>query len=90
MGSGDKDYENDSDDEIFAELEKEIDEDFDMTALRERRLEELQQECVCFTTFHTHSLIKLVRMRVVKDMKDQNFGKLTEMADEKEVLKTSA
>ncbi|KLO14948.1 thioredoxin-like protein [Schizopora paradoxa] len=70
MGS---DHENDSDDEIFAELEKDIDENFDMAALREQRLEELQQE-----------------MRIVKDMKDQNFGKLTEMKDEKEVLKTSA
>ena len=33
-----------SDDELFAELEKEIDEDFDMGALREQRLEELRQE----------------------------------------------
>lgn len=33
-----------SDDELFAELEKEIDENFDMGALREQRLEELRQE----------------------------------------------
>ena len=33
-----------SDDELFAELEKEIDEDFDMGALREQRLEELRHE----------------------------------------------
>ena len=33
-----------SDDEIFEELEKELDDDFDIAALRERRLEELKHE----------------------------------------------
>lgn len=35
-----------SDDELFAELERDIDEHFDMTAMREHRLEELKQEYV--------------------------------------------
>ena len=38
------DHNETSDDELFAELEKEIDEDFDMGALREQRLEELRRE----------------------------------------------
>ncbi len=46
MSPEDNNYENSSDDEIFAELERDIDENFDMTALRERRLEELNRECV--------------------------------------------
>ena len=34
----------DSDDELFDELEREIDNDFDLGALREQRIEELKQE----------------------------------------------
>ena len=34
----------DSDDEVFDELEREIDNDFDLGALREQRIEELKQE----------------------------------------------
>ena len=35
---------NTSDDEIFSELEREIEDDFDMAAFREQRLEELKRE----------------------------------------------
>lgn len=44
MSPEDRELEGTSDDEIFAELEKDIDENFDMTALREQRLEELKHE----------------------------------------------
>lgn len=33
-----------SDDEVFAELEREIDDNFDLGALREQRIEELSRE----------------------------------------------
>lgn len=35
---------NESDDEIFSKLEKEIEDDFDMAAFREQRLEGLKRE----------------------------------------------
>ena len=35
---------NANDDEIFEELEREIEDDFDMVAFREQRLEELKRE----------------------------------------------
>ncbi|THH10225.1 hypothetical protein EW145_g1471 [Phellinidium pouzarii] len=62
-----------SDDEIFAELEKDLDEDFDLGALREQRMEELKRET-----------------NQVKDMRSQDHGRLTEVTDEKEVMRISA
>jgi len=35
---------NDDDDALFEELEKELDDDFDMAGIRERRIEELKRE----------------------------------------------
>ncbi|KAI5125011.1 hypothetical protein M0805_007435 [Coniferiporia weirii] len=62
-----------SDDEIFAELEKDLDNDFDLGALREQRMEELKRE-----------------MNQVKDLRRQDHGRLTEVKDEKEVIRISA
>lgn len=36
-----------SDDEIFDELENELDDDFDLGALREQRMQQLKKEYVC-------------------------------------------
>lgn len=92
MGGEDQDVENASDEEIFAELEKEIDEQFDMSALREQRLEELKQECasVFMCSNNDCLLYSMPRVEAVKGMKAQNYGNITEITDEKEVLKTSA
>lgn len=40
----DQEAKRDSDDELFDELEREIDDDFDLGALREQRIEEIRQE----------------------------------------------
>lgn len=67
-----------SDDEIFAELEKEIDEGFDIGALRERRLEALKREyvAICFhhvshlTGLQDESSEKHARARTRTDVRD--------------------
>ncbi|KAH8118311.1 thioredoxin-like protein [Phellopilus nigrolimitatus] len=62
-----------SDDELFAQLEKELDDELDLGALREQRLEELQRE-----------------MNQVKDMREQDHGRLAEITDEKEAIRITA
>ena len=78
-----------SDDEIFAELEREVDDSFDIGAMRERRLEELKKECVSRISWDCISSCTR-RLREVKDMRDQNHGRVTELTDEKEVMQISA
>lgn len=67
-----------SDDEIFAELEKEIDEGFDMGALREKRLEALKREyaAICLhlafhlTGFQDESSERHARARTWEDVRN--------------------
>jgi len=61
-----------SDDNILDDLEKEIEDDFDMGALREQRMEELKRE-----------------MTRVKNMREQDHGRVSEITDEKEVIKAT-
>ncbi|KAG9086556.1 hypothetical protein FRC06_003030 [Ceratobasidium sp. 370] len=61
---------DDDDDKLFEELEKD---EFDMSGLREKRLEELKAQ-----------------IAQVRDMRENEHGRLTEITDEKEVIKTSA
>ncbi|KAG8745771.1 hypothetical protein FRC10_007032 [Ceratobasidium sp. 414] len=60
----------DDDDKLFEELEKD---EFDMSGLREKRLEELKAQ-----------------IAQVRDMRENEHGRLVEITDEKEVIKTSA
>ncbi|KAG8693704.1 hypothetical protein FRC08_008959 [Ceratobasidium sp. 394] len=61
---------DDDDDKLFEELEKD---EFDMSGLREKRLEELKAQ-----------------IAQARDMRENEHGRLTEITDEKEVIKTSA
>ncbi|KAB5595315.1 hypothetical protein CTheo_1187 [Ceratobasidium theobromae] len=61
---------DEDEDQLFEELEKD---EFDMAALRERRMEELKAQ-----------------ITQVRDMRENEHGQLTEIIDEKEVIKTSA
>ncbi|CEL59826.1 Queuine tRNA-ribosyltransferase-like protein OS=Schizosaccharomyces pombe (strain 972 / ATCC 24843) GN=SPAC2F3,13c PE=3 SV=4 [Rhizoctonia solani AG-1 IB] len=74
VGSGkdiDDAFSDDEDeDKLFEELEKD---EFDMSGLREKRLEELKAQ-----------------ISQVRDMRENEHGRLTEITDEKEVIKTSA
>lgn len=79
-----------SDDEVFAELEREIEDDFEIGALRERRIEELRKEWVQTSLNEGVSAHRLWRMKEIRSMRDQNHGLLTEITDEKEVIQTSA
>ena len=36
----------DDDDELFEQLEKELEDDFELAGIRERRMEEMKRECV--------------------------------------------
>ncbi|KAG8688955.1 hypothetical protein FRC11_004435 [Ceratobasidium sp. 423] len=60
----------DDEDKLFEELEKD---EFDMSGLREKRMEELKAQ-----------------IAQVRDMRENEHGRLTEITDEKEVIKTSA
>ncbi|KAG8685453.1 hypothetical protein FRC09_014734, partial [Ceratobasidium sp. 395] len=66
----DVDLSDDDDDKLFEELEKD---EFDMSGLREKRLEELKAQ-----------------IAQVRDMRENEHGRLTEITDEKDVIKTSA
>ncbi|KAF8760341.1 Homocysteine S-methyltransferase [Rhizoctonia solani] len=74
IGSGkdiDDGFSDDEDeDKLFEELEKD---EFDMSGLREKRMEELKAQ-----------------IAQVRDMRENEHGRLTEITDEKEVIKTSA
>ncbi|QRV72640.1 queuine tRNA-ribosyltransferase-like protein [Ceratobasidium sp. AG-Ba] len=61
---------DDDEDKLFEELEKD---EFDMSGLREKRMEELKAQ-----------------IAKVRDMRENEHGRLTEITDEKEVIKTSA
>ncbi|KAH7343505.1 thioredoxin-like protein [Rhizoctonia solani] len=61
---------DDDEDKLFEELEKD---EFDMSGLREKRMEELKAQ-----------------IAQVRDMRENEHGRLTEITDEKEVIKTSA
>ncbi|KAG8744089.1 hypothetical protein FRC12_014876 [Ceratobasidium sp. 428] len=66
----DVDLSDDDDDKLFEELEKD---EFDMSGLREKRLEELKAQ-----------------IAQVRDMRENEHGRLAEITDEKDVIKTSA
>ncbi|KAF8742844.1 Homocysteine S-methyltransferase, partial [Rhizoctonia solani] len=72
IGSGkdiDDGFSDDEDeDKLFEELEKD---EFDMSGLREKRMEELKAQ-----------------IAQVRDMRENEHGRLTEITDEKEVIKT--
>jgi hypothetical protein len=90
--------------ELFAELEAEIENDDG--PLREQGLKELQREYGrrCFTYFVSVSvsLIRITdlgtrlffplccRMERLKQMREEMHGKYTELTDEKEIIRTSA
>lgn len=67
----DRDDEDLDDDELFAQLEAEIEDD--EAKFREHGVKELQRE-----------------MELMKQMREDNHGKYTEMSDEKLVIRTSA
>lgn len=66
----DEPSDDEDDDKLFEELEKD---EFDMSGLREKRMEELKSQ-----------------IAQVRDMRENEHGRVTEITDEKEVVKTSA
>lgn len=53
---GDMEKSNASDDELFADLEDELDNEFDMSGLRERRMQQLQEEYAMETSNQSQTL----------------------------------
>ncbi|KZW04073.1 thioredoxin-like protein [Exidia glandulosa HHB12029] len=63
----------DDDDALFERLEKELDDDFERSGIRERMMDDMKRQ-----------------MERVRDMRESNHGRYTEIFDEKEVIQTSA
>ncbi|KAF8591411.1 thioredoxin-like protein, partial [Ramaria rubella] len=59
--------------DLFEELERELEDEFNLGKLREKRMEELQRE-----------------MGKMRDMREHDHGKYSEISDEKEVVRVSA
>ena len=79
---------DEDDDKLFEELEKD---EFDMSGLREKRLEELKAQCVLFHLGLPVNPNNIeLRIAQVRDMRENEHGRVTEITDEKEVVKTSA
>lgn len=78
----------DDDDELFAELEKELDNGDEWSSLRERRYEEMKQEFAL--TFSSRISSFFARMERAQRARESRDGSCEEIVNEKEALHISA
>lgn len=92
FSSKDDEYSDPEDADLFEELDTELEDGFDLGGLRERRMEELRRECVSELAMglHVAELRFSYRMDKIRDMRENEHGKYTEISEEKEVIRVSA
>jgi hypothetical protein len=92
FASSDDEHSDPDDADLFEELDKELEDGLDLGGLRERRMEELRRECVPqqMMGLYFSEPVFSHRMGKVRDMRENEHGRYTEILDEKEVIRVSA